>query len=290
MRLHFPNGEHADVFWAEGRLTLGSSADQRVCLAHAAVLPVHMAFECDPVRGIEVFVNSGAEVHLNTRLVREKALVRLGDTLLIGPVQCLIKADSDVREPPPESFQDLYGPGIRNLAARAVLRAVSGQHFGKLLGLRTRTVIGSGIDCDLIIDEPDIAGQHAVIESTSRGVFLRGADNEKLTQVNGIAVGAAILRQGDQLAYGHARFVLELIGGNPMDANTQPNPVSSNVTTQVGMKLIPPPPTEVLSTLDTDATELPYWTRLLGNMLMMLAAICALGGIVWAVLRHLGKI
>jgi hypothetical protein len=290
MRLHFPNGEHADVFWAEGRLTIGSAEDQRVSLAHPAVSPAHLAFECDPIRGIEVFVHAPAEVHINARLVREKAMVRLGDRLLIGPIHCLVKADSDAREAPPEAFEDPYGPGIRNLNARAVLRAVSGQYFGKLIGLKTRTLIGQGSECDLIVDEPDIASQHAIIESTSRGVFLRSLDTSKSTEVNGIAVQDAILRQSDQLAFGHARFVLELIGGNPLDAITQPNPTSAGVTTQVGMKIIPPPPSNLAQAVNLENADLPYWTRLLGNMLMMLAAICALGGIVWAVLRHLGKI
>jgi FHA domain len=287
MRLHFPNNEHTDVFWAEGRLTVGRGPDQRVVLAHPALAEAHLCFECDPVRGIELLVANGADVHLNSRPVREKALVRLGDMLLIGPIHAIIKADSDEREAPPEPFDDGVAPGIRNLSARVSLRAVAGQYFGKSIGLRARNVVGRGSECDLILDEPNMARQHACIESTGRGVYLRDLGSQNGTLLNGIAVRDAVLKAGDQLAFEQNRFVIEAVGASPSEYITQPGEVQSGITTQVGMKLIPPPP-ELVAPEET--SELPYWTRLLGNMLMMLAAIGALGGIVWAVLRHLGKL
>jgi hypothetical protein len=311
MRLHFPNGEHPDTFWAEGRLSIGSAEQQRVRLQHTAINPTHLLIDADPIRGIELFVQNRADVHINGRPVKEKSLARLGDMVLVGPIKMLIKADYDQREAPPVSVNDGVGPGIKNLAARAMLRAVSGQYFGKVIGLKVRTTIGRGSECDIVLDEPEMSRQHACIESTGSGIYLRDLGSANGTFVNGIAVRDAVLKPGDQIAFDQNRFVLETVGAAPIDmiAITAPQPappipVSSApvapVHTQVGYKIVPPPVPNtysppppsmpVLAAKATDSSGVSITTRRIANFVMLLVAIGAIAGIVWAMWYHRGSL
>jgi hypothetical protein len=301
MRAHFPNGEHPDTFWAEGRLSIGSGPHHRISIAHPAVAETHLYVDVDPVRGIELAVPTGAEVHVNGRPVREKALARLGDAVLIGPLKMVIKADQDNREQPPPSFNDGVGPGIKNLAARAMLRAVSGQYFGKVIGLKVRTTIGRGPECDLVLEEAQMSRQHACIESTGSGIFLRDLGSQNGTFVNGVAVRDAILKPGDQIAFDQNRFVLETVGVSPIELITQPAPfappqpampaASGPVHTQVGFKIVPPPALAPMPAPPHVAAsdEPSLGTRRIANFLMLLVALGAIGGIAWAIWRHRGN-
>lgn len=300
MRLHFPNGEYPDTFWAEGRLSIGGGTQNRIRLEHPAIAAAHLLLDADPVRGIELFVQGGADVHLNGRPVREKALARLGDLILLGPIKLLVKADSDEREAPPVSVNDGVPAGIKNLAARAMLRAVSGQYFGRVIGLKTRTTIGRGSECDLVLDEPEMSRQHACIESTGSGIYLRDLGSSNGTFVNGVLVRDAVLKPGDQIAFDQNRFVLETVGASPIDIITAPHPApvgnppipSGPTHTQVGFKVVPPPApagAPVKPPLGAETTELPIQTRRFANVLMLAAALAAIGVMIWAIWYHRGN-
>ena len=300
MRLHFPNGEYPDTFWAEGRLSIGGGSQNRIRLDHPAIGAAHLLVDADPVRGIELFVQAGADVHLNGRPVREKALARLGDLILLGPIKLLVKADSDEREAPPVSVNDGVPAGIKNLAARAMLRAVSGQYFGRVIGLKTRTTIGRGSECDLVLDEPEMSRQHACIESTGSGIYLRDLGSSNGTFVNGVLVRDAILKPGDQIAFDQNRFVLETVGASPIDIITAPHPAplgtppipSGPVNTQVSYKIVPPPPANAApakAPLGAETTDLPIQTRRFANVLMLAAALAAIGVMIWAIWYHRGS-
>ncbi len=303
MRLHFPNGEHPDTFWAEGRLSIGSGDTHRVRINHPSVGESHLMIDADPVRGIELLVQNKSDVHVNGRSIKAKALVRLGDMVLLGPVKMLIKADSDNRQAPPPSVNDGVSPGIKNLAARATLRAVSGQYFGKVIGLKVRTTIGRGSECDLVLDEPEMSRQHACIESTGSGIYLRDLGSANGTYVNGVAVRDAVLKPGDQIAFDQNRFLLETVGVSPIEAITAPALSSLNaalvpipnagpVHTQVGFKIIPPPPAAPVSPqVSANASangpvDVPLNTRRIANFLMLIAALGVLAGLAWVLLQN----
>lgn len=297
MRLHFPNGEHPDTFWAEGRLSIGGGDAHRIRLNHPSIDESHLMIDADPVRGIELIVQNKSDVHVNGRPIKAKALVRLGDMVLLGPVKMLIKADSDSREAPPPSTNDGVGPGIKNLAARAMLRAVSGQYFGKVIGLKVRTTIGRGSECDLVLDEPEMSRQHACIESTGSGIYLRDLGSVNGTYVNGIAVRDAVLKTGDQIAFDQNRFLLETVGVSPIELITAPgvpglSPVSAQIPnagpvhTQVGFKIVPPPPASVAPPVAMSGpVDVPLNTRRIANFLMLIAALGVLAGLAWVLLQ-----
>ena len=296
MRLHFPNGEHPDTFWAEGRLSIGSSDAHRVRINHPAIGESHLIIDLDPVRGIELLVQNKSDVYVNGRPVKAKALARLGDMVLLGPVKMLIKADSDSRDAPPPSVNDGVGPGIKNLAARAMLRAVSGQYFGKVIGLKMRTTIGRGSECDLVLDEPEMSRQHACIESTSSGIYLRDLGSVNGTYVNGIAVRDAVLKPGDQIAFDHNRFLLETVGVSPIELITAPAlsvlspasvpiPSAKPVHTQVSFKIVSPPAQPTPAAVNAPV-DVPLNTRRIANFLMLVAALAVLAGLAWVLLQN----
>jgi pSer/pThr/pTyr-binding forkhead associated (FHA) protein len=289
MRLHFPNAEHPDLFWAEGRLSIGSSDAHRVRVVHPAIVPDHIAIDVDAVRGLELSVlTPGADVFVNGRPVQEKAILRLGDRLQLGAVELTLKSDTDQREQPPQAAANgsEHGPA----AVRINLRAIAGPYFGKTLALKTRSVLGRGTDCDIVLNEPQLSRQHAIIENTARGIFLRDLDSSNGTSINGVMMRNAVLKLGDQIAFDQNRFVLESGGVSPIDllmAAKTPS-VPTPVHTMVSKRLVPPPPAPVAATqaaktappaaADADATP-GAWINRLANILMLVAALFALAGI-----------
>ena len=302
MRLHFPNAEHPDLFWAEGRLSLGSREQHRVRIQHDAIQPDHAMIDVDPVRGIELSVlERPSEVYVNGRHVQEKAILRLGDRLQLGTVQVMLKSDSDVRELPPlASETDLRGAPIR-----INLRAIAGPYFGKTLSLKSRSVLGRGTDCDIVLNEPQLSRQHAMIENTGRGIFLRDLGSSNGTLVNGVLTKDCVLKLGDQIAFEQNRFLLESGGASPIDLMMAiKSPVAAQAApahTQVQRKLVPepqaglasnaaghaaqsiPPPPQAIAIEATSGA----WVNQLANALMLIAALFALAGIAFLLYSEL---
>lgn len=283
MRLHFPNGEHADTALAEGRITIGSGPNQKLRIAHPEIAEAHLAIDLDPVRGIELTVlGPPAELHVNSRPVKHKAIGRIGDLLTLGPVKLLLKPDSDLRESPPPANKT----GAQSGPQRASLRAVAGQYFGRVIPIRARMVVGSDSDCDLVLKDPNLARRHAEFENTSQGLYLRDLGSANGTLVQGLQVRDTVLQHGDQVVFGENRFVIEAPGGTPIDiggASTTPPAAAQPVHTQVQRRLVPPPapvvtspPPPVAPPQVASANSGPVR---LANALMVFAALVALGAL-----------
>jgi len=247
MRIHFPNGEHDDVSLTSGRVVLGAQPGPGGIVL--AGLPAQLALlEVETMRGIWLAVlGASTPLHVNARPVRERAMLRLGDVVMLGGVKMLIKSLTDARESPPPARTDVAAETqFRHLPNRVSLRAVSGQYFGKILHLKARTVIGRGSDCDLVLDEPEMSRRHAIIENTPEGIYLRDLGSANGTHVNGVPVRDTVLRPGDQIAFDLNRFLLEAPGWVPSLTTPTPQPMQQPpikpVHTQVQRKLVPPPP------------------------------------------------
>lgn len=212
MRLSFANGEHADFIVDSGAVSLGSAEGNALVLPGRDVAARHARVTVD-ARGIVLDVlDPAAQTHVNARPVREKALLRCGDVLCLGRVTITLKADRD-------DLIETSLPGPAPLAVpsvaqppRAILRGVSGSHFGKTIAIAQRLVIGRNGDCGLVIDEARIAPRHAQIESGESVICLRELDGSGGACVNGILVRNAILHPGDQLTFGRSQFVIEAPG------------------------------------------------------------------------------
>lgn len=212
MRLSFPQGVHPDVTVQPGEWSIGSASDNRVVLKADGIQPHHAQIVVDP-RGYTLFVKSpDAQTHVNARPVREKAILRLGDVVSLNAINVVLKPDYD-------ETVSANRPGAANGAEptvqtppKVVLRGVSGPYFGKVVHVQGRLTIGTGPDCDLVLDEPAMAEKHATIEVIGSEILMRDHGSDDGCWVNGVAVKDAQLFTGDQIAFDSNRFLIEAPG------------------------------------------------------------------------------
>jgi pSer/pThr/pTyr-binding forkhead associated (FHA) protein len=223
MRLSFPNKEKEDVLIAPGDTPIGAAADNVVVLQRPGVAEHHVSLGVHERSLVLSVLDSQARTHVNSRPVREKALLRLGDVVSLDTVQFVLKPDRDdsIRTtvpiskqtpPPPSSDVDANSTRARAIPPKVVLRGVSGSYFGKIVPVRGRLVIGRGSECDLVLDEPEMSRRHAMIENSDDGIFLRDLGSANGTYVNGVQVRDAVLHPDDQIAFDRNRFLIEAPG------------------------------------------------------------------------------
>jgi pSer/pThr/pTyr-binding forkhead associated (FHA) protein len=254
MRLHFPNKEHADVIVASGDTTIGSAQDNNVVVGKPGVAAHHVSLAVAE-RSIVLSVSDAqARVHVNARPVREKALLRLGDTVSLDTIQLRLMPDRDEsirtkvpagsRNPaplPPVGAEEMNATRARLAPPKVVLRGVSGSYFGKIVPVRGRLVIGRGADCDLVLDEAEMSRRHAVIENSGDGIYLRDLGSANGTFVNGVQVRDAVLHPDDQIAFDTNRFLLEAPSlPTREEGDQQPINVDDSTITQT-MRAVPRP-------------------------------------------------
>ena len=213
MRLSFLNGEHADFIVEGGVISLGSADGNTLVLNGRDIAPWHARVNVDD-RGIVLEVlDFSARTHVNARPVREKALLRLGDVLCLGVVAMMLKPDRDdaiETALPVEQADDMEPADV--VPARVVLRGVAGGHFGRAIAVRQRLVVGRASDCDIVVDDPQIAPHHAAIEKIDEAICLRDMGSGAGVLVNGLRLTTAVLHTGDQLAFGRDHFLIEAPG------------------------------------------------------------------------------
>jgi pSer/pThr/pTyr-binding forkhead associated (FHA) protein len=211
MRLSFASGERADFSMDSGVVNLGSAGGNGDVLAGKDVAPWHARLNVD-ARGIVLEVmDPAARTHVNGRPVREKALLRCGDTICLGSTVLVLRAD-------PGAIAAVTLPPARTVAAapvqpaRVVLRGVSGRHFGKAIAVNQCLVVGTGAGCDLVLDDARLAPRHAAVELDGDHLWLRNLDAVDGTLVNGVRVHDAAIHAGDQLTFDRSHFVVEAPG------------------------------------------------------------------------------
>lgn len=241
MKISFPGGERQDFLAGDGVVRVGAADDNDIVLPAAKqVQPQHLELQFEARRGITLsVVDRGAVVHVNGRPVREKAILRLGDMVGVGSVRMVIRPDADRTEKPPKASAE-NETRQRFTPPRVILRGVSGSYFGKVIPLRSKTIIGRGSDCDLMLNEPEMSRRHALIENTLEGLFLRDLGSANGTFVNGTSVRDTVLKPGDQIAFDQNRFMIEAPGYLVMAPGDEQ--VHTGVITQVQRPFVAPPP------------------------------------------------
>ena len=278
MRVCFPNNEHSDVLIAPGDTAIGSASDNVIVLNARGIAPHHAILTVSE-RSIVLGVSDAhARIHVNARAVREKALLRLGDVVSLDTVTFLLKPDRDdsirTRVPDAASVKPIADEAddkvtrTHRLPPKVVLRGVSGTYFGKIVPVRGRLVIGRGSECDLILDEPEMSRQHAVIENFGDGVYLRDLGSANGTFVNGVQVRDAVLHPDDQIAFDRNRFLLEA-PSLPLRDDAAPVPEGEVNITQT-MRAIPKPAAPPVAAVDERNKNDIWW-------LIGAAALIAIG-------------
>ncbi|MCC7351422.1 MAG: GGDEF domain-containing protein [Phycisphaerales bacterium] len=88
--------------------------------------------------------------------------------------------------------------------SKACLIVVAGRMVGQILTLRkNKLILGRGVDCDLMIEDPGISRRHARLVCTSDGaVQIIDLDSTNGTFVNGRRIQAQSLSDGDKIQLG----------------------------------------------------------------------------------------
>lgn len=74
---------------------------------------------------------------------------------------------------------------------------------------RDHVVIGREVQCDVMLNDPSVSREHAVIVRLAEGYLVRDAGSSNGTFVNGQRVKEYLLSDGDQLAIGDIELTFE---------------------------------------------------------------------------------
>ena len=218
MRLVFPDRERATVSLNSGELSFGASDECDVHFADAGWMPHHATLSVDPQRGLWLRLEPQAgTVHVNARPIRERAMLRLGDVVSLGPVRFCVtldNADVIVRDLPSNASLP-KDAAAHAAAAPAVLRSVAGGFHGRTFPLGSGLLLGSAADADVRIEDAGLAPHHARLSLRHEQVILRAEAPDNKLRVNGELIGNAVLHPGDQIAIEPHRFVIEAPGLPP---------------------------------------------------------------------------
>lgn len=180
-----------------GPVQFGSLPDNDIVPAGAGVGPRHATIVAD-ARGLVLSVRPGCQrVYVNARPVRERALLRYGDTLTLGANKFLLTTDAA----PPQA--DAIGTAGK-VSGPVLLRIVSGTASGRLLAVAPELRLGAGTR-----HFGELAYACRVTQSTDGLVF---ESDSAAPQVNGWRCGRARLSPGDQIVLGEHRLVVEAPG------------------------------------------------------------------------------
>jgi len=252
MRIEFASGTREPFNWPGGLLRIGSAETMGLRLDGAGVAAHHADLTRDG-RGIVLDVERGAgRVHVNARPVRERALLRPGDMLSIGGHRLRLCADAMAGD-------DAENAGLTDTDAVIALRAVAGPLSGRVWPLDGRMELDSRGPVDM----PRDGALTLVAQGHRVRMHADAPGRADSVRVNGCVARQADLADGDQVAFGAHRFVV--------DVSPAPEPVC------------PPPASD-----ETDAEPEPVQRgaphREMG-WLIVTAALLALV-LAWVLLAH----
>jgi len=195
-----------------GPVHMGSAPDNDVVPVGAGVDPHHVALTVD-ARGLLLTVQPGCQrVYVNARAVREKALLRYGDTVTLGANKFLVAADAA-----PVEVRDV-GDAVA-YPGQAGLRVMSGGASGQLLPVAPELRLGTG---SRYFGELSYACR---VVQTGDGLIFES--ESAAPRVNGWRCQRARLSPDDQIVLGEHRFVVEAPGLQCVaHAIAQPAPVA----------------------------------------------------------------
>ncbi|MDQ0010375.1 pSer/pThr/pTyr-binding forkhead associated (FHA) protein [Luteibacter jiangsuensis] len=202
MRIEFVSSARGDFHWSRPVLTIGRADDNDLVVSEAQVAARHVTLHRDR-RGLvlEVAPDTG-RVYVNARPVRERALLRPGDSLSLGDCRMLIRDDADleareVREPTQSRCTVALRPVAGPLSGRVIpvgdrleLGASHGAMPLELPGNDAALLVLAWEGGELVLDASRVPARHAV-------------------RVNGVKVVRASLQPGDQIGVASHRFVLD---------------------------------------------------------------------------------
>lgn len=200
MRIEFANATRDGLAWAGPLLRIGSATDNDLVLAEAGVAAHHLSLR-HMAGSLVLEVEPGAgRVYVNARPVRERALLRAGDSLGVGECRLRLCAEAAI---PADGAEAVEAP------LTVALRAVAGPLSGRVVPLDDRLELGPRGHFPL--DLPHGGEATLAIVRRDGALYLDAGrvPAELAIFVNGLAARDTPLRDGDQVALGAHRFVVD---------------------------------------------------------------------------------
>ncbi|MET0936896.1 MAG: FHA domain-containing protein [Luteibacter sp.] len=217
MRIEFVSSARGDFHWSRPVLTIGRADDNDLVVSESQVAAQHASIHRDRRGLVLTVVPDAGRVYVNARPVRERALLRPGDTLSLGDCRMLVRDDADldardVAEPTDARCTVALRPVAGPLSGRTVpigdrleLGATHGALPLELPGNDAALLVVAWDDNELILDGSRVPARHAV-------------------RVNGVKVVRAALQPGDQIGLAAHRFVLDGPGWSAEPVVVMPEP------------------------------------------------------------------
>lgn len=204
MRIEFPHANRADFHWTQTLLRIGSDPDNDLVLAASQAAPHHLQINLDRRGWVLEVLPDTTRIYVNARPVRERAIVRPGDTLSVGDCRMLLCADE---APAGRSSPEMP----ERERCTVALRAVAGPLSGQVLPLADRLE-------RFTLDLPQ--GETATLTTFWRDDRLwvetgRPTEARYALRVNGSLVQQSVLLPGDHLGIGMHRFLIDAPGLEP---------------------------------------------------------------------------
>jgi hypothetical protein len=181
-------------------LAIALGPDGRIGLARATSARSAARVVAD-ARGLVLEVGIPSPVHVNGRPVRERALLRPGDRIVLGGTALVVRTT----EPPPEAGPVASPEDAKTAHDPWTLRCLTGRHAGQTRPVATHPRLpwesrGSGV---------------AELAVARDGVALR-ATSAMSVVVDGHVVTSALLSGGEQLVVADDHYVLDGAAGRTM--------------------------------------------------------------------------
>lgn len=202
MRIEFVSSARGDFHWSRPVLTIGRADDNDLVVSESQVAANHVRIHRDS-RGMVLNVMPDAgRVYVNARPVRERALLRAGDSLSLGDCRMLIRDDADLEA------RDVAKP--TDARCTVALRPVAGPLSGRTIPVGDRLELGATHGA-LPLELPGNDAALLVLVWEEGELILDGArvPARHAVRVNGVKAVRASLQPGDQIGLAAHRFVLD---------------------------------------------------------------------------------
>lgn len=205
MRIEFVSSARGDFHWSRPVLTIGRADDNDLVVSETQVAARHVSIQCDR-RGIVLSVLPDAgRVYVNARPVRERALLRAGDSLSLGDCRMLIRDDADLDSRPTVAPTDAR--------CTVALRPVAGPLSGRVVAVGERLELGATHGAlPLELPGNDAALLSVAWEDGELWLDASRVPARHAVRVNGVKTVRTALQPGDQIGLAAHRFVVEAPG------------------------------------------------------------------------------
>ena len=154
-------------------------------------------------------VEWGAETLANELADNLTQYAKSQNYAFVGPVVVIFEEDLELSKGDyrlsSESVQGNTVPVTTDAQTEDCPMLEIGEH--QYLLTESKTIIGRGSDCDIVIDDPGISRKHLEIDITDNGVIARDLGSTNGTYVEGHQVPAATLLDGNTITIGRTRIL-----------------------------------------------------------------------------------